>query len=106
MKDKTKSRLIYGDKFKRKTYLKEESGTVALDILKIRTNMIELKANYRSRHEEVLCHKCKKSEDKVEHVIKCYADIEAKELKDLKSSRWKLMIKTVKESIKDSRQDF
>jgi hypothetical protein len=35
MKDKTKSRLIYGDKFKRKRYLKEESGTVALDILKI-----------------------------------------------------------------------
>ena len=50
--------------------------------------------------------KCKKSEDKVEHVIKCYADIEAKELKDLKSSRWKLIIKTVKESIHDSRQDF
>ena len=106
MKDKTKSRLIYGDKFKRKRYLKEESGTVALDILKIRTNMIELKANYRSRHEEVLCHKCKKSEDKVEHVIKCYADIEAKELKDLKSSRWKLIIKTVKKSIYDSKQDF
>jgi hypothetical protein len=44
------------DSFKRTKYLKEESGTVA-------------------QYKEVLCHKCKKSKDKVEHVIKCYADV-------------------------------
>ena len=63
-----------------------------------------LKANYRSRYEEVLCPKCKKSKDMVEHVIKCYAGVEANELKDLKSSKWNLIIKTVGEAIKDSTQ--
>ena len=40
----------------------------------------------------------------VEHVIKCYAGVEANELKDLKSSKWNLIIKTVGEAIKDSTQ--
>ena len=40
-------------------------------IMKIRLNMVELKANFKGKYEDDICPACKETEETTEHVIAC-----------------------------------
>ena len=40
-------------------------------IMKVRLNMVEVKANFKGKYPDLKCAACKQEEETTEHVIKC-----------------------------------
>ena len=71
MENKTKSRTICKDQWKRKEYIEICKGDIAKDVMKIRLHMWVLKMNYKRKDEENMCPLCNKAEDTTAHVLEC-----------------------------------
>ena len=68
---KTKTKLRFTTTFGRQDYTKECRMEEVKMIMKIRLNMVELKANFRGKYKDNLCPACKQTEEATEHVIQC-----------------------------------
>ena len=68
---KTKTKLRFTTTFGRQDYTKECRMEEVKMIMKIRLNMVELKANFRGKYKDNLCPACKQTEETTEHVILC-----------------------------------
>ena len=64
----TKLRLIRNSHFGLKAYLKD---TKASDLLMLKLNMIDLKANYTAKYKDNTCRRCGKHKEYVEHLWEC-----------------------------------
>ena len=67
-KNKTKGRFQLD--FAKKEYLQLPMNEVK-NIMKIRLNMVEVKANFKGKYKDTICPACKKENETTEHVIKC-----------------------------------
>ena len=63
-----------GDQWRRKKYLNEEKGNLAITILKIRLNMYNQKSNFKAQYENLSCPRCRVNKDTTEHVTNCFKD--------------------------------
>ena len=89
MRDKTKSRFAIKENFgEAKTYINQHTGYNAIDILRIRLNMTDTKSNFKSKHQDQFCPKCKTEIDTAEHIVQCFTDVDPNELYNTKSSEW------------------
>lgn len=68
----------------RQDYILKLDTRVAVDIMKFRLNMAEVKANFRAKEEEPSCSLCKSHEDNTEHLFLC------EKLKWINRDRWKV----------------
>ena len=68
---RTKTKLRFTENFGRQEYLKECRMEEVKRIMKVRLNMVDLKANYKGMYEDTLCPACKIAEETTEHVILC-----------------------------------
>ena len=67
---RTKSRFVTD--MKRENYVDETDKMTMRNIMKIRLNMLELKANFKGNHKtNTKCPACKVSEDSTEHLFEC-----------------------------------
>ena len=106
MKNKTKSRFIQHDKWRKKEYFCELEGWIAMDVIKIRLNMWPLKMNYkRNNEQDFKCIKCKIHNDSTEHVIECYSDMNEGELRITNKGRWKDIVTAFQQRSKDDNDD-
>jgi hypothetical protein len=55
----------------KKKYINYLPPVLAVTILKVRTGMIEVKANYKNMHSNLLCRKCNASEEDLIHILRC-----------------------------------
>ena len=65
---KAKLRFIKGSKFEMKEYLGCEEAS---SLLKLKLNMVDLRANYKGKYTESLCRRCGFHEEYVEHLLDC-----------------------------------
>ena len=65
----TKLRLIKNSSFGLKNYLKDKK--YALQLLSIKLNMIELRANYKGKYSHMKCRRCGKDDETIEHLWSC-----------------------------------
>ena len=68
---KTKCRTVVDDAYTMKGYLKESGMETGKSILKARSHMVKLPANYKSINEDAMCVLCGKEEGTTEHVFSC-----------------------------------
>ena len=66
-----KTKLRFVKTFARKSYIQECRMEEVKRIMKMRLNMVELKANFRGKYDNNLCPACKMAEETTEHVIAC-----------------------------------
>ena len=62
---KTKLRFIKGSKFEMKEYLGCEDTSF---LLKLKLNMVDLRANYKGKYSDSLCRRCGAHEEYIEHL--------------------------------------
>ena len=65
---KTKLRFINGNKFEIKEYLGCEEAS---SVLKLKLNMVDLRANYKGKYTDSLCRRCGSHEEYIEHLWNC-----------------------------------
>ena len=65
------TKLRFVDDKGRKEYITKLSTDSAVNIMKARLNMLELKANYKGKHEGWECQLCGLGEDSTEHLFEC-----------------------------------
>ena len=65
---KIKPRFINGSKFGRKDYLGCEE---AASLLKLKLNMVDLRAKYKGKYTDCLCRRCGSHEEYNEHLLDC-----------------------------------
>ena len=65
---KTKLRFINGNKFEMKEYLGCEEAS---SLLKLKLNMVDLRANYKGKYTDSLCRRCGSHEEYIEHLWDC-----------------------------------
>ena len=65
---KTKLRFIKGSKFEMKEYLGCEQAS---SLLKLKLNMVDLRANYKGKYSDSLCRRCGLHEEYLEHLWDC-----------------------------------
>ena len=100
--NKTKSRFVYRDSWKRKEYFSQLDGWIAKDIIKIRTNMWPLKMNYKNKNDQNFkCVKCGIGDDSTEHVVECYTDMKSTELYVTSKGRWDEIVRAFQQRSKD-----
>ena len=56
---------------KKKKYIDYLPPSLAMTILKARTGMTEVKANFKNMHTDLLCRKCRSSEENLLHILRC-----------------------------------
>ena len=66
--NKTKLRLIKDNCFGKKEYITHKD---AANLLLLKLNMTDLKANYKGKHEDTLCRRCGAQEENIEHLFHC-----------------------------------
>ena len=66
--NKTKLRLIKDNCFGKKDYIAHKD---AANLLLLKLNMTDLKANYKGKHEDTLCRRCGAQEENIEHLFHC-----------------------------------
>ena len=66
-----KCNLMQRDKIEMKKYIKEFKYETAKIIMEVRLGMVDVKSNYRNKHEDSLCRECGREEETVEHFIQC-----------------------------------
>ena len=65
----TKLRLMKNSSFGLKNYLKDNK--YAPQLLSIKLNMIELRANYKGKYSHMKCRRCGKDDETIEHLWSC-----------------------------------
>ena len=65
----TKLRLIRNSHFGLKDYLKDTK--IASDLLMLKLNMTDLKANYTAKYNNNTCRRCGKHKENIEHLWEC-----------------------------------
>ena len=55
----------------KKEYIKANRMAKVKSMMKVRLNMVEIKANFKGKYKDLKCAACKKEEETTEHVIKC-----------------------------------
>ena len=99
---KTKARFVQQDEWKRKEYIDNEDGYVALAVLKIRLNMWPLRMNFKKDNESWLCPKCGIADDTTEHVIKCYTELDDATLMNSSTNTdWREIVTVFRNNEKD-----
>ena len=68
---KKMTKLRFAKSFARQNYLDECRMEEVKKIMKLRLNMVELKANFKGKYENTMCPACNKAEETTEHVIVC-----------------------------------
>ena len=66
--NKTKLRLIKDNCFGKKEYIAHKD---AANLLSLKLNMTDLRANYKGKHEDTLCRRCGAQEENIEHLFHC-----------------------------------
>ncbi len=66
--NKTKLRLLKNNCFGKKEYINHKH---AANLLSLKLNMTDLKANYKGKHENALCRRCGAQEETIEHSFQC-----------------------------------
>ena len=66
--NKTKLRLLKDNCFGRKQYIAHKD---AANLLLLKLNMTDLKANYKGKYEDVMCRRCGAQEENIEHLFHC-----------------------------------
>ena len=85
----TKLRFLVDDNFGRKRYMKELSGNIARQVLKLRLNMIDVRMNYRGSNEgNIKCPLCKTEDDTTEHIMVCGINGDTIQKSFVKSYDW------------------
>ena len=71
------TKLRFTKRFARQEYLNECKMEEVKKIMKLRLNMVELKANFKGKYSDTLCPACKMEEETTEHALRCtvYQDI-------------------------------
>ena len=64
----TKLRFIKQSNFGIKNYINDKEG---VSLLKLKSNMTDMKANYKANHNNSLCRRCGTQEEKIEHMWDC-----------------------------------
>ena len=105
MADKTKSRFVSKNQWERKKYFSEVDGRVAMDILKIRLNMWNLKKNYPKDLNDLKCPRCKIEEDTTEHVLSCYSQLKTDALYETDKGHWIEVVKVFQQRERDENQE-
>ena len=65
------SKLRFVDDKGRKEYITKLTTEAAIRIMKARLNMLDLRANYKGKHERWACQLCNMGEDSTEHLFEC-----------------------------------
>ena len=68
------------EQIKMKNYIKDMNTNQARTVLCIRVGMLETKENFHAMFEDVTCRNCKKEKETSEHLIKCLANEQEKEI--------------------------
>ena len=79
------TKLRFTTKFQRQRYVTECRMEKVKKIMKMRLNMVELKANFKGKYEDTTCAACRKAVETTEHVIECeeYRKITGHSLKQM-----------------------
>ena len=65
------TKLRFVDDKGRKEYITKLTTDAAINIMKTRLNMLDLRANYKGKYEGWECQLCKMGEDSTEHLFEC-----------------------------------
>ena len=68
---KTKLRFLREEEYTEKEYLKKCNFQKCKSIMRLRLNMLDVKANFKNGHEEIMCTACRTHEDTTEHLVQC-----------------------------------
>ena len=68
---KKMTKLRFTNEFGKKNYLEEERMEKVKEIMKLRLNMIDLKANFKGKYTDTTCPACEEDVETTEHVIQC-----------------------------------
>ena len=69
-KIKEMKKLRFVGEYKRKEYVGCEMAVVR-DVMRMRLNMVDVKANFKGKYKDLLCVACKEAEETTEHVLQC-----------------------------------
>ena len=70
-KKREMKKLRFIDPLNKVNYTREMKTADAILIMKTRLNMLELKANFRGKYDNMMCELCNKEEDSTEHLFNC-----------------------------------
>ena len=68
---KTKLRFLKNKPFQKEEYLDKYPAMVCKDIMELRLNMIEVKANFKGRFKDEICVGCFQEKESTEHFLSC-----------------------------------
>ena len=68
---KKMKKLRFLQKFEKQEYIRSCKMEEVKKIMKVRLNMVELKANFRGKYEDTTCPACNEEEETTEHDIRC-----------------------------------
>ena len=71
MKTAEMKKLRFVQNHKQQEYIKVCRMEKVKSIMKVRLNMVEVKANFKGKYPDIKCTACKQEEETTEHVIKC-----------------------------------
>ena len=66
-----KMRFTNQKEFKTEEYIKTSNIETSTQIMKLRLNMVEARANYKANNTSVTCGACKEEDETTEHLLQC-----------------------------------
>ena len=116
IKDKTdnmtKMRWLKGQEFEKQEYIKKLGMKDVKRIMKMRLHMVDARANFKGKYEDIQCMACKEQEETTEHLLECqeYKDIvkhnlDTKNIEEkMKEMGWLNEASKVYEQIEEAKQ--